>query len=257
KESKNRVITNELRQRFLQSLGTLRRKSAKVVRYDFEPTDFFTISTEIRPQESVSASSIKGGGAKTYFYTEKTKETLSDEYVDFFDDATEEGIGYKIIEIKNHYDFKTPLNAVIADHENEKKFIKQLTSDNNVSHIDAWIKSTTTNFYSIDYYWRKGEHPKKGQFNPDFFIKIGDLISVIEIKDDSEISEPSPENKKKREYALKHFKLLDEEMKRKKLNTRYNFNFLTPKDFSNYFQSIRNDEIKDGFVSSLDVELDK
>lgn len=37
---------------------------------------------------------------------------------------------------------------------------------------------------------------KRGEFSPDFFIKIGDLTVVAEIKDDDEISDPAPENVK-------------------------------------------------------------
>jgi len=255
KKSNNKVITGELRQRFLQSLGTLRRNAATVVRYDFEPTEYFVVSTKERQQESVSASSMRGGGNKTYFYTEKTKETLPDEYVEFYEEVTEKGSGYKGFQVENYHDFKTPLNAVISDHDNERRFVMQLIDPANVSSIKAWIKSTAMNFYPIDYYWKKGEHPKKGSFNPDFFVEIGNLISVIEIKDDDEIKDPSPENIKKKEYADEHFEKVNKYLKDRKEKMVYKFNFLTPSDFGNYFQSIQDGSIKD-FRSQLDVELD-
>ena len=47
-------------------------------------------------------------------------------------------------------------------------------------------------FYSIEYAWKKGNKPKRGEFSPDFFIKQGDQIFVVEIKDDEEIADPSP-----------------------------------------------------------------
>ena len=43
----------------------------------------------------------------------------------------------------------------------------------------------------------KGEHPKRIKFNPDFFIRIDNIILVVEIKGDEEIVQPSDENKAK------------------------------------------------------------
>ena len=253
-ETDNKVITDSIRQKFLQSLGTLQRKAAQVVRYDFEPKNYFAVPTSNRPQETASASELKG--AKTLYVTTKTAESMPDEYKEFYDEATESGRGFKCVPITNHYDFKTPLNAVIADHENERRFVKELISTDNLPHIDAWIKSTPTGFYEIDYFWKKVEHPKRGRFNPDFFIKTGKLILVVEIKDDEEINEPSPENKKKYEYAVAHFDRINDYLKNKRAEVSYKFNFLTLSDFNNFFQSIRDESIAN-FRSALDVELNK
>ena len=252
KKSRNKAITESIRQKFLQSLGTLHRKEAQNVRYDFEATNYHPISTASRPQEGVSASELKNG--KTLFYTNKTEESIPDDIKQFFEEATESGSGYKCVPVSNYYDFKTPLNAVVADHDNERRFIKELVNSENVKHIDAWIKSTPMGFYEIAYFWKKGEHPKRGRFNPDFFIKTGKLILVVEIKDNSEIAEPSEENKKKNEYALKHFARVNAYLKKKRKGLSYKFNFLTPSDFGSYFQSIRDGDVE-GFRSELDVAL--
>ena len=250
-KSNNEHITEGLRQKFLQSLGTLRRESALVARYDFVPQDYFEVDTSNRPRERVNASSLKSN--KTIFYTEKTRETLPDEYIDFYDAVTEEGSGYKCIKVPNYHDFKTSLNAVIADHDNERRFIKKLLNRKNLDDVEAWVKSTAMNFYSIHYHWKKGEHPKKGSFNPDFFIKLKGVISVVEIKDDDEIREPSPENRKKKEYADRHFKEVNQHIESEAV--KYKFNFLTPRDFDTYFQSVCDGSITD-FRSQLDVKLD-
>jgi len=63
--------------------------------------------------------------------------------------------------------------VVFASYEPERKFIRGLTSDQTAQAIDAWIKSPDVGFYSIEYSWRKGEHPKQESFNPDFFIRKG------------------------------------------------------------------------------------
>lgn len=254
KKTKNKVITESIRQKFLQSLGTLQRKASQVVRYDFEPKEYFTVQTANRPQESVSASELKN--SKTLFYTTKTINNIPDEGKEFFEAAIEAGSGYKCALVPNAYDFKVPLNNALADHENERRFMKELVSEEVSPHIDAWIKSTSTGFYEINFFWRKGEHPKRGMFNPDFFIKLKKLILVVEIKDDEEIREPSPENKKKYEYAIEHFNKLNKYLKEKKAGYAYKFNFLTPTDYNNYFQCIRKGEVID-FQSKLDVELKK
>lgn len=253
-ETDNKAITESIRQKLLQSLGTLQRKATQVVRYDFEPKKYFAVPTSKRPLETVSASELKNG--KTLYLTAKTAESIPDEYREFYEVATENGSGFKCRSIANHYDFKTPLNAVVADRDNERRFVKELISTENLPHIDAWIKSTPIGFYEIDYFWKKGEHPKHGRFNPDFFIRTGTSILVGEIKDDDEISDPSPENKKKYEYAVAHFDRINEHLKKKRAGVRYKFNFLTPSDFSNYFQSIRNGNAA-SFRSELDVELNK
>jgi len=49
--------------------------------------------------------------------------------------------------------------------------------------IESWLKSTDQDFYPIEYAWRKGEHPKRGFFNPDFFIKVDSHVLVVEIKE--------------------------------------------------------------------------
>ena len=247
-------ITDSHRQRFLQALGTLRRKEAQVVKYEFEAVNYIPLSTKERPTESVSASELRGGGTKTLFITPETKATVPDEAKEFFAEITEEGSGYQYITVRNKYDFKTPLNAVIADHDNEKRFIKLLTEAANANAITSWIKSTPKNFYQIDYSWKKGEHPKRGVFNPDFFINTGNTVLAVEIKSDAEIKEPSPENPKKYEYAVAHFENINKHLTKKRSPQRYKFNFLTPADFNTYFQSIREGSIGD-FQSQLDIKL--
>ncbi len=244
--------TDSMKQKFLQSLGTLRRKESENVRYKTKVENYLTISTKQRQSDSVSASELRN--TKTVFYTDQTRTTLHDEQIEFFDEVTEPGSGYKTISVPNRHDFKTALNAVIADSDNERRFIAMLIQSQNVGCYDAWIKSTAMRFYEIDYAWKKGEHPKRGKFNPDLFIKVGDLIIVIEIKGDEELREPSEENKKKNEYAIAHFKRVNENLQQNGSPIRYKFTFLTERNFNKFFQSLREGSIK-SFRSELDVKL--
>ncbi len=116
------------------------------------------------------------------------------------------------------------------------------------------IENSPQRYYAIEYARKKGEHPKRGEFSPDFFIKLGDMIHVVEIKGDEEITDPSTENIKKNEYALDHFDRLNEWLKGERVSVRYQLNFLSPKNYNIFFQHLRKSELE-GFRSELDVAL--
>ena len=58
------------------------------------------------------------------------------------------------------------------------------------------------------------------------------MIFVVETKGDEEIKEPSPENAKKYEYAIAHFQRLNKWLEKEGLPIRYQFNFLSPKNYN-------------------------
>ena len=130
-------------------------------------------------------------------------------------------------------------------------FENSLSKHENSKVVDSWLKSTDQDFYPIEYSWKKGEHPKRGRFNPDFFIKTNKNILVVEIKSDEEIRDPSDENKAKYKAAKKHFDTLNEQQSK----LRYYFNFLTPEDYDYYFNHLREGNLN--FNSELDAELVK
>jgi type III restriction enzyme len=256
-KTKSGRVTEDNRQRVLQALGTLRRKKAKRVVYKQRPKALVTLSTRDRQADSCSAAELRRA-AKTIFYGPGCEATLMDEQVDFFKEVQDGDGDFRSGReaLLNSHDFKTPLNLVIADATPERKFVRQLCERENAQAIDAWIKNTSQRFYSIEYAWKKGEHAKRGEFSPDFFIKAGDWILVVEIKDDSEISEPSPENQKKYEYAKAHFDRLNQWLQREDVSVRYQFNFLTPKNYGIFFQKLREKDLE-GFRSEIDIALSK
>ena len=77
---------------------------------------------------------------------------------------------------------------------------------------------------------------------------------MIEVKGDEELAEPSEENIKKNEYAMAHFKKLNEYLAAEGSPVRYRFNFLSPASFNAFFQALRDGELA-GFRSALDVRL--
>jgi type III restriction enzyme len=246
--------TESMKQKFLQSLGTLRRRESENVRYTLNPNSYTTLSTRDRHADSVSAAELRVN--KTLFFTDQTRDTLDNGQIEFFEEVADPGNGFKHFPVTNRHDFKTPLSAAIADSENERQFIRSLLRAENLPHYEAWIKSTATRFYEIDYAWKKRNAPKRGKFSPDFFIKIGDLIQVIEIKGDEELSELSEENIKKNEYAIAHFAKLNEHLESEDspVHYRYRFNFLSPANFNAFFQALRHSRLT-GFRSELDVRL--
>jgi hypothetical protein len=250
-------ITDENRQKFLQALGTLRRKSAKRVLYKLSPNALISLNTCERQAESCSAAELRRG-TKTVFYAPGCEATLADEQREFFREVGDPDgdflAGRQQIGISS--DFRTPANLVIADAMPERRFVRTLCERDNAKVVDAWVKNTPVGFYAIEYAWKKGEHPKRGEFSPDFFIKQEDRIFVVEIKGDEEISDPSPENVKKHEFAVAHFQRLNEWLPRHGISIRYQFNMLTPRDYGKFFTKLREGELA-GFRSELDVAMAK
>ena len=248
-------ITDENRQKFLQALGTLRRKAAKRVVYKLSPKALVTLNTGERQAESCSAAELRRG-SKTIFYAPGCENRLEDEQKEFFrevEDPDGDFVNGRIC-IENSNDLKTPANLAIADATPERKFLREITSRENAAKLDAWMKNTPVGFYSLEYAWKKRSKPKRGEFSPDFFIKQGDWVFVTEIKGDEEISDPSPENVKKHEYGTEHFRQLNEWLEKEKISTRYQFNMVTPKDFGKYFTKLRENQLE-GFRSELDVKI--
>ena len=252
---KSGKITEENRQKILQALGPLRRKSAKRVVYKLTANALKTFSTKERSAMSVSATELRRGD-KTVFYTPDCQKSIPDEQKDFFNLVKDPDGDYRAGRevISNSHDFKTPCNMTIGDSNPERKFIRLLCERDNARAIDGWLKNSAQRFYTIEYAWKKGEHPKRGDFSPDFFIKKDEAIYVVEIKDNGEIEDPSTENQKKFEYARDHFKRLNEWLAEKGIGMTYQSNFLTPKDFNKFFIKLRENNAQ-GFRSELDVRL--
>lgn len=79
---------------------------------------------------------------------------------------------------------------------------------------------------------------------------------MIEIKDEKQVTDPSDENRAKSAFAREHFVQLNALLKEEGEAVRYKFNFLTPGDFSTYFQSLKDGTIQ-SFRSALDVALER
>jgi type III restriction enzyme len=249
-ETEDRVSADN-KQRILAAFGVTMRGAAKRVRYQMTPKVVETLNTVDRPRDSVGFASLRRGDVRV-FWDEFSKPLSDKEVQKHLQEALDDWeLERSLFEVSNAYLFRTSLNIVIANHEPEYRFIRTLLRQENATVIDAWIKSTDRGFYPIEYAWRKGEHPKRGYFNPDFFIKKDNHILVIEIKGDEEIDEPSRENKGKYKYARQHFETLNQQQS----ECTYSFHFLTPCEYDKFFKFLRDGNYA-SFVSELDAELE-
>ena len=255
---------NELNEKnkrnIFSSFNTLLRrknKSLELVRIAQKP---FLISTKERMKETLSVGNLRHNS--TVMYSNKYNEEVKDmDVLNFLQDVIDdETLPRTAIKEANSYDFKTPVDLAFLNATPERKFAEKLVRNENANALDSWLKSTNQSFYTIEYSLssKSGNHTKQGKFNPDFFIKTSDkemeYITVVEIKDDQDYSDL---NKAKFKWATIHFQELNKQLEENNINQRYNFHFLSPENYDDFFEYLRNGKLVQGlFTSNLDKELD-
>ena len=252
------ILIEENANKIFTAFSTLFRTRSKTVINSVKSTEFIDINTEDMRDETRGISSFRSADSM-FFYTDKYKDEMPSEeqkvIVEKF--IEDENFPKKAYTEINYYDFKTPLNTVIATADPEYKFLKKyLFKNENAQKIKSWVKSRDMGFYSIEYSYKLNSHTKVGTFNPDFIIKLDKSENVylfIEIKDDGD---NSPENKGKYKAAKEHFSLLNQKLRASGINEKYIFHFLSPNDYEIFFQYLRDDKL-DTFVSGLDNLLEE
>ncbi len=250
---KSGLLVEENALRIFQAFQTIFRKRMASAKFEKVAQAPKLISTKQLERESVAVGSIKRGS--TVFYTENFKEECNNGMADILQDIIDdESLPRSASKEVNSYCFKTPVNVVLTKQEPERKFVETLVNPKVCKKIDAWIKSRDVGFYNIEYSWRKGEHPTQGTFNPDFFLKIGANIIVVEVKSNGDDSE---ENKAKYRWAKRHFEDLNTELKKNKIKQRYFLHFLSPDSYSAFVEYLCDNRIFDKkFRSNLEDLLD-
>jgi len=248
-KDKSGKVSEANRNQTLAAFGVIRRKGTKSLRLTIEAKNLVKINTKEIKKNSLGVGSLRRDSTVFYDYYSMSLGEAADKKLLNELEEDESLPRSALIKVANKYNFKTPLNIVFASYEPERKFIRGLTADQTAMAIDAWIKSLDVGFYSIEYSWRKGEHPKRGSFNPDFFIKKGNDIIVVEIKMDNDVSD---ENMAKLRYAKEHFGRVNDLQKEQ----RYYFKFLSPGSFDLFFKALRNGAYKD-FKSELEAKLEE
>lgn len=248
-------VTQENRQRILNSFGGLRQRIAKsTARYQTKATGLKTRrSDEMRPVQARVAGLTKDTGL---YWDEQSRALGTDEDSTALEKAIEMPGPKRLFEVDNTYSFKSPVNVVLTDHEPEWKFADQLLRSKNAKTVRAWVKAPDTSFYEIEYAFQEGGtgRAKRGKFNPDFFIWLADvdLVVVCEVKADGD---SSWRNKGKMISARAHFDEVNRLLERAGEARRYVTRIVAPKDFDKFFEALRNGSPED-FQSGLQSELD-
>ncbi|GGO36791.1 DEAD/DEAH box helicase family protein [Deinococcus humi] len=244
-------VSEANRQHLQAAFGSISSGSNATLRYTNTEKELRVIKTESRPRDSISLSLLRRGISTIFIDHDSVKNSdpVTQAVIKEMesDDSLPRSAYYKI---ENRYLFKTPLNLAIASSRPEKDFLSKLTQQASATSITSWIKSTDNNFYSIEYSLRQGKSIINRSFNPDFFIKIGNIIFVIEIKSDEDSKDPSQENKAKFHAAKKHFSLINS----KQQEIVYHFHFLTPTDYDKFFKFIIDKNYN--YISKMDVALE-
>jgi len=248
-KDKSGKVSEANRNQTLAAFGVIRRKGAKSLRLNIEARDLIKISTKEIKKNSLGVGSLRSDS--TIFWDDYSMILGEAADIKLLKELEEDESLPRsaLIKVENKYNFKTPLNVALASYGPERRFIRGLTAEQAAQAIDTWIKSLDVGFYSIIYSWRKGEHPKQGSFNPDFFIKAGKDIIVVEIKMDNDVSE---ENKAKLRYAREHFARVNGLQKEQ----RYYFKFLSPGSYDLFFKVLREKTYKD-FRSELEAKIEE
>jgi type III restriction enzyme len=163
-------------------------------------------------------------------------------FIEYGDEASDQAktIGSRMYEVDADK-FKMPWNVHYASHEPERKFSDFLFSSADL--FDAFMKMPNTGGYSFPYSYKPAKaaktHVANENFNPDFFLKVEAThdILVVEIKADGD---DSNRNRAKCRDGLKHFDTLNERLIEEGKPWRYYFYFLSPEDYSSFFEQVRN-----------------
>lgn len=171
---------------------------------------------------------------------------------DYGEDATEQAktISKRIHQVELGA-FKSPLNIHYASHEPERKFSDLLFE--NADLFDAFVKMPDSGGYGFPYSYKPAKaartHVANKTFHPDFFIKVAgkNEILVVEIKQDGD---DSHRNRAKARDGARHFDTLNERLAEAGERWHYDFYFLSPEDYTHFFQVIRDGKYK-GWRSGL------
>jgi type III restriction enzyme len=165
-------------------------------------------------------------------------------------------ISRKLVEVDDPSKLKSPWNLLYASHDPERLFLQLL-----IEHSDlfaAFVKIPDKGTYSFPYSYKSSHvaktHVTNENFNPDYFLRLKDLaiILVVEIKSD----EDRDRNRNAAKYrdGTRHFETLNVKLEEIGEPWRYHFYFLSPEDYTQFFQAIREGRYA-GWKSSLMLSL--
>ncbi len=251
-------LVEKNRNKILSSFNTLLRKAGKTVVYQKQAQKPYKISTKEMSKESMALGNLRHNS--TIFFSSDFKTEIDEKNLELLNIVIEdESLPRSASKEINKFLFKTPLDLTFSKATPERTFIRELCETENAKKIESWLKSRDMNFYSIEYSITSvgGKHSKIQSFNPDFFIKLQNgktkHFVIVEIKSDGDVSD---ENKAKLRYGVQHFKDLNKELEKLKIDEKYHFHFLSPNSYDVFFDHLRNGKlIQYDFKSDLEDKL--
>lgn len=250
------------RQAIFSTFNTLLRRSSKSIIYRKKANPIFQVRTADREHENLSIMSLRNNNATVYYTSEYRSEIVDEDTLINFEEVLQDDTRSvrALQEVKNLYYLKTPIDIIFVSHDPERKFVEQLCKRDNAEHLAAWIKSPNQRFYSVPYTLSTiaGRHTTQHAFNPDFFLKLKEhegieYTVVVETKADSDASD---ENRAKYRYADEHFRNLNQQLKAGGLAQKYLFHFVTPANYTDFFEYLRDGRLRNGkFKSELEQLL--
>ncbi len=134
-----------------------------------------------------------------------------------------------------------PQNLLFLASKPEITFAKD-SINGHAELFDAMLKSPDRGFYQVPYSYKptdKGtSHVQRENFNPDFILKVKgqERLLIVEIKEDNDSER---RNQAKHRDATAHFRHLNDMLKNNGIDWVYHFYFLSPEDYSSFFQAVR------------------
>lgn len=251
---KGTAISQENRQLIMSAFGSLRQRTMRAgAEWAQEPDGFAPKSTsEMAPvRERISGLTSHVG----LFYDELSPKLGSPDDAAALKKARAIEVPTFMRRVDNSFLLKSPVNVVLTSHTPERLFVERLFQPDNAATLAAWVKAPDVGFYPIEYGYQPGGNgrSKRGQFHPDFFLlrEGTDEVVIVETKADDDFSEI---NAGKLVYADAHFAKLNELLKAKCNKRRYQFHFLSPVDYNDFFAGLRENTLS-SFVSTLHAGL--
>jgi type III restriction enzyme len=138
-----------------------------------------------------------------------------------------------VIMVTDERMWRTPVDVVIVSHGPERAFLGELFGRANACGIDDWVKSPDAGFYGVPF--TVPNTTRQATFNPDWFLRIGDWVLVVETKIDGDLA---AENRAKLRDAAEWFTGINDKLAAAGSAKRYFFYFLGSSDIAPFFDAI-------------------
>lgn len=156
-----------------------------------------------------------------------------------------------VTQVTDERTWRTPLDVVIVSHGPERAFLDELLHRPAACSIDDWVKSPDSGFHPVPFTLAKAGVTRNAKFNPDWFLRRGDHVLVVETKADGDASD---ENRAKLAGASEWFSRINAKLAEAGSAKRYFFCFLGQSDIAPFFDAVCDGSYQD-FLSNLQEEL--